>query len=99
MKLDPILEHVKGHQDDHTPYDDLNLEAQMNVDADEEAGNYQLMHHAYRPIVPRLPNNRAQLHISGKVISSKLKRLIWEAFTVQPYGLSPKALPVGQPLS
>jgi hypothetical protein len=85
IQIDPILEHVKGHQDDHTLYEDLALEAQLNVDADEEAGNYQTMYPAQRPIIPRLPHNRVQLHLSGKVISSKLKRSIREAFTVRPY--------------
>ncbi len=73
MQLKPTLEHVKGHQDDHTPYEDLDLEAQLNMDADKEAGNYQRMHHTYCPIIPRLPHNCIQLHILGKVISSKLK--------------------------
>jgi hypothetical protein len=41
MQIQPSLEHVLGHQDDHTPYDDLPLDAQLNVDADEEAGFYQ----------------------------------------------------------
>jgi hypothetical protein len=26
--------HVKGHQDDHHAYEDLSLEARLNVDAD-----------------------------------------------------------------
>jgi hypothetical protein len=33
-----ILQHVKGHQDNHMTYTSLPLEAQMNVDADAEAG-------------------------------------------------------------
>jgi hypothetical protein len=85
LKIQPILEHVKGHQDDHTPYDDLPLEAQLNVDADHEAGYYQTMFPAKRPIIPRLPHNRVQLHLSNKVISSKLKQSIRDAFTVPPY--------------
>jgi hypothetical protein len=76
MQLDPLFEHVKGHQDDHTLYEDLALKAQLNVDADAEAGYYQTMHPANRPIIPRLPHNCVQLTISGNVISSKLKRLI-----------------------
>jgi hypothetical protein len=40
----PILEHVKGHQDDHLPYLTLpNIEAQLNVDAGAKAGYYQCM--------------------------------------------------------
>ncbi len=35
MNITPSLEHIKGHQDDHTEYACLSLEAQLNVDADE----------------------------------------------------------------
>jgi hypothetical protein len=65
----------------------LPLNAQLNVDADEEAGIYQHTFPLQRPIIPRLPSNRAQLHIAGKVIPSKLKKRIREAFTVPPYML------------
>ena len=70
----PILQHVKGHQDDHTPYQALPLEARLNVDADMEAGSYQCMHPAIRPLIPQLPTNHAQLHLAGKVICSQLKQ-------------------------
>jgi hypothetical protein len=33
---------VRGHQDKNTSYDDLDLEAQLNVDADKYAGDFQL---------------------------------------------------------
>jgi hypothetical protein len=36
--------HVRGHQDDKTTYAHLPLDAQLNVDADHEAGNYQWNH-------------------------------------------------------
>jgi hypothetical protein len=32
---------VRGHQDKHTAYKDLSLQAQLNVDADWYAGKYQ----------------------------------------------------------
>jgi hypothetical protein len=85
MPIQTIFAHVKGHQDDHCPYDLLPLEAQLNVDADYEAGQYQMQHPAQRPMIPRLPHNRAQLHIDQKVISSKIKQSIRDAFTVPPY--------------
>ena len=85
MSLQVMFEHVKGHQDDHTAYENLSLEAQMNVDADAEAGQYQCSFPAQRPRIPRLPHNRAQLYLSKKVISSKLKQSIREAYTVPPY--------------
>jgi hypothetical protein len=80
-----ILTHVKGHQDDHRQYCDLPLDAQLNVDADTEAGYYQCMYPAKRPLVLQLPSNGVQLHISGNVICSKVKRSIREAFSVPPY--------------
>jgi hypothetical protein len=85
LAIPPTLVHVKGHQDDHVAYERLSLNAQLNIDADEEAGIYQQTYPAQRPIIPRLPSNRAQLHIGGKDIPSKLKKRIREAFTVPPY--------------
>jgi hypothetical protein len=85
MQIKPTFEHVRGHQDDHIEYDALPLDAQLNVDADHEAGYHQTMFPAQRPLIPRLPHNRAQLCLSNKVISSKLKQSIRDAFTVPPY--------------
>ena len=76
MTIQPQLEHVKGHQDDHTTYGNLSLEAQLN---DKEAGLYQSTFPAYRPIIPRLPSIRAQLHTDNKVISSNLQQSIRKA--------------------
>ena len=45
------LIHVRGHQDKKTPYHRLPLLAQLNVDADELAGDYQRDKGAYRPDV------------------------------------------------
>jgi hypothetical protein len=87
MTIASSFEHIKGHQDDHHAYADLSLEAQLNVDADEEAGRHQQTFPAQRPTIPRLPHNRAQLMLSEKVISSKLKESIREAYTVEPYML------------
>jgi hypothetical protein len=40
----PLLQHVKGHQDDHLAYMQSPLEAQLNIDADTEAGYFQCMY-------------------------------------------------------
>jgi hypothetical protein len=85
LAIPPVLRHVKGHQDSHTDYASLPLNAQLNVDANAEAGYYQCLHPKQRPIIPRLPSNRVQLHLDGKVIKSKLKKRIREAFTVPSY--------------
>lgn len=81
----PILQHVKGHQDSHTAYRDLSLEAQLNVDADAEAGFFQNTYPAQRPLIPRLPTNSVQLQIAGKTICTKVKTSIREAATVSKY--------------
>jgi len=85
MGKTPQLCHVKGHQDEHTAYDHLPLEAQLNVDADIEAGYYQCMHPSNWPVIPRLPSNLVQLHVLGKVVCSRLKRTIREASTISVY--------------
>jgi hypothetical protein len=81
----PLLQHVKGHQDSHTAYVALPLEAQLNVDANAKAGFFQCTYPARRPLILRLPSNDVQLHINGDVICSKLKQRIREAATVQTY--------------
>ena len=37
-KVKPTYVRVKGHQDDNEQYDDLPLEAQLNVDSEKLAG-------------------------------------------------------------
>jgi hypothetical protein len=81
-----VLRHIRGHQDLHTPYVTLSLKAQLNVNADAKARSYQSIHSKQRPIIPaQLPLNWVQLHIAGKVISSKAKKQIRETFTFPPY--------------
>jgi hypothetical protein len=41
---------VRGHQDKNTAYDDLELEAQLNSDADKYAGDFQLAKLRYNVI-------------------------------------------------
>jgi hypothetical protein len=73
---------MKGHQDSHQDYVALSLEAQLNVDADAKVGSCQCMHLAQN-IIPRLPSNPMQLHITGRVICARSKQQIPEAATVQ----------------
>lgn len=85
LKYNPLLAHVKGHQDSEIPYERLTMEAQLNVNANAKAGYFQCMFLAQRPIVPRILSNHAQLHISGQVICFKIKQRIRDAFTIPPY--------------
>ena len=45
------MEHIKGHQDSHRDYGHLSLLAQLNVDADAIANQYQRDHGTHRPNV------------------------------------------------
>jgi hypothetical protein len=56
---------VKGHQDKETAYVDLPLEAQLNVDADKFAGEFQAENRKFRPMVFLLPSCDAMLSIKG----------------------------------
>jgi aromatic ring-opening dioxygenase catalytic subunit (LigB family) len=49
---------------------DLPLDAQLNVDADELAGEYQQDHGKYLPLVNMLPSCPAMITIRGVSITS-----------------------------
>ena len=40
MRIETSFHHVKGHQDNKVGYENLTLEARLNVNADAEAGKY-----------------------------------------------------------
>jgi hypothetical protein len=75
----PELLWVKGRQDRKTPYQDLSLLAQLNVDADRYAGEFQDQHGGPRP---KVPHNRAQLHINVATITYQLQNAVRYADTV-----------------
>ena len=65
---------VKGHQDDHKKFEDLSLEAQVNVMADELAEDYRLCHpDEDLSHVPRIGANKAQLNLPWGTVTNKLK--------------------------
>lgn len=68
---------IKGHQDDNTPYNRLELPAQLNVDADALADAYIVDNpdHPYN-IVPLLPTSGIQLHLPVGTITHNLKKAI-----------------------
>jgi hypothetical protein len=65
----PQIEHVRGHQDNDTSYDRLSLEAQLNVDADAAANQYQTLHGQNRFKVPIITGNRAQLTLQDRTVT------------------------------
>jgi hypothetical protein len=66
------LVHTKGHQDDKQKYDTLSLLAQLNVDADKLACQYQDRHGDTHPKVLLFPHAAAQLHSIEGTITSRL---------------------------
>jgi hypothetical protein len=77
----PRFSHVKGHQDDDIPYEELPLVAQLNVDADSYANTFMTAERFLCTRVPRLGNNTAQLHVGGETINSHYKGVIRRAET------------------
>ena len=71
--------HVKGHQDDATPFEALSLLAQLNVEADKHAGAFRLQFGEYRPIIPLSPTRLVALDIDGKTIHRGFKKAIRDA--------------------
>jgi hypothetical protein len=78
-RLQPLFDHIKGHQDKHVSFALLPLEAQLNVEADHKAVHHQTLYQRYRPHVPRLQSNLAQLHIGGATINSNYSAAIRNA--------------------
>jgi hypothetical protein len=78
LSFRPTFQHIKGHHH-NTPYHNLPLLAQLNVDADTAAGNFQLQHGCHRPHVPLLPHAGAQLQIDDATITYKYKSFIRNA--------------------
>jgi hypothetical protein len=65
----PTIAHVFEHQDKHTAYALLPLEAQLNVDADAAATTFQNDHGAAQPLVPRISGNGVQLLIDKQTVT------------------------------
>ena len=85
MHIVPFFRHVNGHQDDKSTYRNLPLEAQLNVDADHEAGAYYQMNLDDDTPVRLIPGTCANLTINGSTISSGgYKQAIRTASTAPP---------------
>ena len=81
----PSFSHVKGHQDAKKPYEELSLEAQLNVDADRLADQYLQAHQDKNyNTAPLLPTTGAQLHLRSGTVNSKIKRELRLARTIGP---------------
>ena len=76
---------VKGHQDNNKNYDELPLEAQLNIDADELAGKFQDEYGKFRPLVHVLPSCPAMLAIRGISITSNYRKQLIRAYVEPQY--------------
>jgi hypothetical protein len=70
------LEYVEGHQDKQTQYHNLDLLAQLNVDADRIAGRYHEFGYPHSPFVIMSPNTRAHLVFDEGTITSRYEESI-----------------------
>ena len=78
--------HVKGHQDRDKAYSDLNLNAQLNVEADRlAAAFYDHQEANFNARVLPIPSCPAQLVIAGIDVTSNDRMLLIRAFTEPRY--------------
>ena len=78
------LKYVKGHQDDATPYAQLPLFAQLNVDADGKAGQFQDLHGQDRPVVLLTPRTHVLLHLLDGTVTSSFAASLRHAYCGPP---------------
>lgn len=78
------LKHVRGHQDRDTEYQHLSLMAQLNVDADHMAGEFQDFHGRAHPIVLLSPVTRVHLHLSDGTVTGNYKTVLEHEATAKP---------------
>ena len=78
------LEYVKEHQDRDTPYPQLSQMAQLNIDADAKAGQYQDAFGAVRPYVKMMTNTGAHLIGPDGTITSHYRKAIRYQATEAP---------------
>ena len=76
ITVQPLLTHVLGHQDRETKYEDLPLEAQLNVNADKLAGSYCYAPDESSTIVPLIEGSIVRLHATSGTITSRYKQNI-----------------------
>jgi hypothetical protein len=76
---------VKGHQDNNKTKAELPLEAQLNIEADELAGEFQTSEGMFRPIVHLLPSCPAMLAIRGISVTSNYRKQLIRAYVEPEY--------------
>ena len=84
-RIKATFTHVKGHQDDDAIYDDLSLEAQLNVDADELAEKYYSSGPQSTPQVHLLPSSSVTLFIRNISITNDYQNQLIRSYTEPAY--------------
>eukprot|EP00957_Ditylum_brightwellii_P052280 3965176-Ditylum_brightwellii.AAC.1 len=84
MNINTKFQHMKGHQDDMKHYKELNLLAQLNIDIEFLAVNYRTTRGMQPTKDPRLPINKAQLHMSDTTIISIYHKTLCNHTTTKP---------------
>jgi len=86
LPVRPTITHVKGHQDQKTPYANLSLPAQLNVDADRLADAYLAENPPHNfSRVPLLPSCGCQLELEAGTVTRDHKQSLREARVAPPY--------------
>ncbi|KAI2499830.1 hypothetical protein MHU86_14647 [Fragilaria crotonensis] len=78
------LEYIKGHQDEESSYENLSLLAQLNVDADRIASEYQELFSSRTPFAIMSPSVGAHLVLRDGTVTSKYSEVIEMEATGQP---------------
>jgi len=78
------IEHVQGHQDRKQAYHKLTLAAQLNVDADALAREYQTQYGQPRPFVLLFPHAGVNLHLSQGTCTAHIPRALRHAEHERP---------------
>ena len=77
--------HIEGHQDRKKAYEHLSLQAQLNVDADRLAAEFQDQFGGPYPEVLRLPHSAAQVHLDNHgTCTYRLPQMLRRAETELP---------------
>ena len=76
----PALDHIKGHQDSTTPYEELTLSAQLNCDADTHATKFLQEHpNIAHQTVHQFPAGECNLKLQPGTITRDIKLACAEA--------------------
>jgi hypothetical protein len=79
LPVTPSFSHVKGHQDDHIAYEDLPLDAQLNIEAEALAGKFQTKFPSDHLQAPLLPSTGVNLMIDKSTVTGQYPSRIHEA--------------------